>query len=285
MRFGRPGDNLRNHCIPRFRYGGPAVINHGPDAHSAMSQPESRVEKKNITGRRSSLLKILILGLFLFGIFVFFALDLGRHLTLSSLKENRDALSAYTQTHYGSTVFLYVLIYGVQTAFSFPGATILTLAGGFLFGTLLGTLYVNFGATGGAVLAFLGARYLFREAVERKFGERLNAILRGFSKNGFYYLLTLRLIPLFPFFLVNLAAGLTRIRLAPYAAATSIGIIPGSFVYANAGKQLGTLESPSDIASPGVLGAFVLLGLLALLPVVYQKLKRNSAAPSIPPVH
>jgi uncharacterized membrane protein YdjX (TVP38/TMEM64 family) len=201
----------------------------------------------------------------------FIGFDLGRYLTLASLKANKDTLWAYTESHYAAAVIVFIVAYCVQTALSLPGAVIFTLTGGFLFGTALGTLYVNLGATSGAVLAFLVARYLFRGAVERRLGARLEAIQHGFSRNAFNYLLTLRLIPLFPFFLVNLASGLTRIRLSTYTAATAIGIIPASIVYANAGSQLGKIESLRDIASPGVLGAFALLGLLALVPVVHQR--------------
>ena len=167
-------------------------------------------------------------------------------------------------------VICYLLIYTLYVALSLPGAAVLTLAGGFLFGSLFGTLYVNVAATSGATMAFLAARHLFRGVVEDKFGKRLDAIHTGISKNAFHYLLTLRLIPLFPFFLVNLAAGLTRIRLSTYVIATAIGIIPGSFVFSHAGQQLGDIHSVSDIASIGALGAFALLGLLVIAPVVSQ---------------
>ncbi|TLY15099.1 MAG: TVP38/TMEM64 family protein, partial [Nitrospirae bacterium] len=159
----------------------------------------------------------------------------------------------------------------VVTALSLPGAAILTLAGGFLFGTVLGTVYVNVGATTGATLAFLTARYLLRDWVEKKFGDRLGPIQEGFAKDAFSYLLTLRLIPIFPFFLVNLVSGLTRVNIGTYVVATALGIIPGSFVYAYAGRQLGTINSLKEIASPKVLLAFMLLGLLALVPVVYRR--------------
>jgi uncharacterized membrane protein YdjX (TVP38/TMEM64 family) len=208
----------------------------------------------------------------------FIGLDLGRYLTLASLKANKEALRTYTDSHYAVSVIVFIVAYCVQTALSLPGAVIFTLAGGFLFGTALGTLYVNVGATSGAVLAFLVARYLFRDVVERRFGVKLEAIQHGFSRNAFNYLLTLRLIPLFPFFLVNLASGLTRIRLATYTTATAVGIIPASIVYANAGSQLGRIESAADIASPGVLGALALLGLLALVPVMYQRWRTNAGA-------
>jgi uncharacterized membrane protein YdjX (TVP38/TMEM64 family) len=157
-----------------------------------------------------------------------------------------------------------------------PGAVILTLAGGFVFGGVWATLFVNIGATTGATLAFLAARYLLRDAVEQKFGRWLGPLQQGFSQNAFSYLLTLRFIPLFPFFVVNLVSGLTRVPVGTYVVATALGIIPGSFVYAYAGRQLGTINSLKEIASPSVLAAFVLLGLLATVPILYQKFSRPS---------
>lgn len=219
--------------------------------------------------------KSVLLTLFILGVIAFFYFDLGRYLDLNALKENKEALRDYTDRNYLLSISLFILIYCIQTALSLPGATILSLAGGFLFGTLLATLYVNLGATTGATLAFLMARYLFRDAVERKFGGKLTSFQKGFAQNAFNYLLMLRLIPLFPFSLINLGSGLTRIPLITYIVATAIGIIPGSFVYCNAGKQLGMINSVRDIASPGVLGAFTLLGLLALVPVIYQKFKET----------
>lgn len=224
--------------------------------------------------RRLPIGKVVVAVAVVVGVVAFFSLDLGRYLTLSALKANKDALRAYAESHYAMTVVVFIAGYCVQTALSLPGAVVFTLTGGFLFGTVLGTVYVNLGATSGAILAFLTARYLFRDGVERRFGGKMETIQRGFSQNAFNYLLTLRLIPLFPFFLVNLAAGLTRIRLSTYTAATAIGIVPASIVYANAGSQLGRIESLKDIASPGVLGAFMLLGLLALVPVIYQRTRR-----------
>ncbi len=233
--------------------------------------PGTAVDNRPATGRG----RWLVLALFALGVGLFFYLDLGRFLTLAALQQNRDALRQYTDSHYTTTVGLYVALYAGQTALSLPGATILTLAGGFLFGTLLGALYVNVAATTGATLAFLAARYLLHAAVERRFGPRLESIQAGFARNAFAFLLTLRLIPLFPFFLVNLAAGLTRVRLGTYVLATAIGILPASLVFSNAGRQLGSIESLRDVASPRVLGAFVLLGLLALAPVAYHRLRRG----------
>jgi len=155
--------------------------------------------------------------------------------------------------------------------YSLPGAALMTLLGGFLFGSVLGMLYVNVGATIGATLAFLASRYLFHDWVQRRFGDRLAAFQAGFSRNAFSYLITLRLIPLFPFFLVNLLSGLTNVRTRTYIAATALGIIPGSFVYTFAGRQLGTINSVAEIASPGVLLALTFLGLLSLSSVLYRK--------------
>lgn len=203
------------------------------------------------------------------GAFVYF--DLGRFLSLDALKENRDHLLAFTEAHYAAAVGIFILTYIVVTGLSLPGATILTLAGGFLFGSVFGMLFVNLGATTGATLAFLAARYLLRDWVEQKFGKWLGPLQDGFARNAFSYLMTLRLIPLFPFFVVNLVSGLTRMNIGSYVSATALGIIPGSFVYAYAGRQLGTINSLKEIASPNVIGAFVLLGLLALVPTVYKK--------------
>jgi uncharacterized membrane protein YdjX (TVP38/TMEM64 family) len=215
--------------------------------------------------------KIVVALLFLSAIGAFFIFDLKTYLSLDTLKANRDNLLVFTQDHYVPAVALFILIYVLQTAFSLPGATIMTLAGGFLFGSLWGPLYVNIGATTGATLAFLAARYLFHQWVERKFGDRLGPIQDGFAKNAFSYLLTLRLIPFFPFFLVNLLSGLTRVKVSTYVVATAVGIIPGSVVYAFAGRQLGTINALSELVSPRLLLAFSLLGLLILIPVIYRK--------------
>jgi uncharacterized membrane protein YdjX (TVP38/TMEM64 family) len=216
--------------------------------------------------------RLIIAAVFGLAIGAFFYFDLGHYLTLDALKENRDRLLAFTDANYAAAVGIFIVTYCVVTGLSLPGAAILTLAGGFLFGSVWGTVFVNIGATTGATLAFLAARYLLRDWVEQKFGSRLRPIQDGFAKNAVSYLMTLRLIPLFPFFLVNMVSGLTRISVSAYVAATAIGIIPGSFVYAYAGRQLGTINSLKEIASPNVLLAFTLLGLLALVPVVYRKL-------------
>ncbi len=220
--------------------------------------------------------KVFIAVVMVVAIGAFFCFDLGTFLSLTALRENRDSLLAFTDANFPAAVAIFIGTYILVTGLSLPGAVILTLAGGFVFGAGWATLFINLGATTGATLAFLTARYVLRDAVEQKFGARLGPFQEGFAKNAFSYLLTLRLIPLFPFFVVNLVSGLTRVNVGTYILATAIGIIPGSFVYAYAGRQLGTINSLKEIASPNVIGAFVLLGLLALIPVVYKRFSTNS---------
>jgi len=231
-----------------------------------------------VQATNSSSMGKIIVGLVIAGaVGAFFYFDLGRFLSLNALKENRDHLLAFTEANYVLSVALFILAYIAVTGLSLPGAVILTLAGGFLFGAGFGTLFVNLGATTGATLAFLAARYLLRDWVEQKFGKWLGPLQEGFAKNAFSYLMTLRLIPLFPFFVVNLVSGLTRMNIGSYVAATALGIVPGSFVYAYAGRQLGTINSLKEVASPQVITAFVLLGLLALVPTVYKRFTAKHA--------
>lgn len=191
--------------------------------------------------------------------------------TLETFKSQRDRLREWTEQHYLEAVVIFMVIYCLQVAIFLPGDALLTLLGGFLFGSVAGTLYVNIGATAGATLALLASRYLFREWVEHKFGSRFKEVREGFSRHSFNYLLGLRLIPVMPFWLVNLLGGLTRMKVLPYALATSLGMLPASFIYAYAGRQLGTLNSLSEITSPSVLLALFLLALLTFSPIVYHE--------------
>jgi uncharacterized membrane protein YdjX (TVP38/TMEM64 family) len=206
---------------------------------------------------------------------LFFYFNLGKYLTLASLKENRAALVTFYESHQAVMVTGFIALYIVQTALSLPGAAVFSLAAGAVFGALMGTLYVNIGATIGASLAFLVARYLFRDVIQNKFGTRLEKINTELETRGFNYLLFLRLVPVFPFFLINLGAGLTGIPLRTFFLATMVGIIPGSFVFCNAGASLAAINSMSDVASPRLLGSFALLGLFALVPVLYQKIRKK----------
>lgn len=222
-----------------------------------------------------SIKKIVIILVVLVGISIFFYFDLQGFLTLSALKANRQALLDYYVAHKLVMVAGFMALYIVQTALSLPGAAILSLAAGAIFGSIMGTLYANIAATIGATLAFLVTRYMLRDAVLNKFGGKLEGMNRELETRGFNYLLFLRLVPLFPFFLINLAAGLTRLPLRTFFFGTMLGIIPGGFVYVNAGASLATIDSLSGIASPRVLGSFALLGLFALVPVLYNKFKNS----------
>ncbi len=204
---------------------------------------------------------------------LFFWFDLGHYLTLEALKENRERLADLYAGHRVAMVAGFMAIYIIQTALSLPGAAILSLSAGAVFGAAMGTVYAVIAATAGATLAFLVTRYLLHDAVQRKFGSRLETLNRELEARGLNYLLFLRLVPLFPFFLINLAAGLTRLPLRTFVIGTLVGIIPGGFVYVNAGASLATITSLREIASLRVLGSFALLGLFALVPVIYQKIR------------
>lgn len=219
--------------------------------------------------------KLKFIALLAFGIALFYYFDLGHYLSLQNLKANRDSLQLFYKQNPLAMILGFVGAYIAVVALSLPGATILTLAGGAIFGSVKATLLVNIGATLGATLAFLVARVLLREWVEKKFGDKLQAFHEGVSKNAINFVLFLRLVPAFPFFLVNLALGLTQIPLRTYFLGTLVGILPGSFVYANAGSNLARINSLSDVASPGVLGAFALLGFFALLPAIYRRIKQK----------
>ena len=224
--------------------------------------------------------KLGLLALIGLAIALFYNFDLGQFLSLESLKANRERLDIIYQENALAMILGFVGVYFVVVALSLPGATILTLAGGAIFGSVTGMLIVNVGATLGAMAAFLVARFILRDWVEKKFGDKLQPINEGFSKNAINYILFLRLVPLFPFFLVNLVSGLSRVRLPVYFFGTMFGILPGSFVYANAGSNLARIDSLSDISSPGVLGALILLGVFALIPTLYNRYKNKKTLPT-----
>jgi len=223
--------------------------------------------------------KLILAAIVAVLITLFFVFDLGRFLTLASLKANRDALTAIYQKNRFVMAGAFISIYIIQAVLFLPGAGILSLAAGAVFGAVIGTLYVNIGATVGATLAFLVARYLFHDVIQNKFGARLEKMNTELEARGFNYLLFMRLVPVFPFFLINLGAGLTRMPLRTFFFGTMIGMIPASFVFCNAGASLASITSMSEVASPRVLGSFALLGLFALVPVLYQKFKRKQGGP------
>ncbi|HEX8513323.1 MAG TPA: FAD-dependent oxidoreductase [Allosphingosinicella sp.] len=213
--------------------------------------------------RRSG--KLLFLLLIVAAIGAFFLFDLGAYLTLANLKSQQSELAAFVEANPVAAVAGFFLLYVAVTALSLPGAAILTLAAGAIFGLVEGTLIASFASTIGASLAFLSSRYLLRDWVKARFGGRIDSIDRGIERDGAFYLLTLRLIPAFPFFLINLAMGLTAMRLITFALVSQAGMLLGTVVYVNAGTQLAGIESTSDILSPTLIGSFVLLGLFPLI--------------------
>lgn len=221
----------------------------------------------------ATLIKLLILGLFVGGVIAFFAFGGQKYLNLETLKANRDALIQYAEQHYALALLIGFLIYTVSTALSLPGGLILSLAVGLVFGRWAGTVLIVFAATLGATLVFLAARYLFADMARKKIGGLAQKINEGFTQDAFNYLLFLRLVPLFPFWLVNLAPAFTNVSLKTYITATAIGILPGTFVFANLGQNLGRISSTKDLLTPPIIGAFVLLGVFALIPVLYKKFK------------
>jgi pyruvate/2-oxoglutarate dehydrogenase complex dihydrolipoamide dehydrogenase (E3) component/uncharacterized membrane protein YdjX (TVP38/TMEM64 family) len=205
---------------------------------------------------------LLILAAAIAGFFVF---DLGSWLTLENLKARRDDLGLLVEERPLLMIGGFFILYVAVTALSLPGAAILTLAAGAIFGLWLGTLIVSFASSIGGSLAFLSSRYLLRDWVKAQFGRRIAAIDRGVEKDGTFYLLSLRLIPIFPFFLVNLAMGLTAIRLVTFYLVSQLGMLPGTIVYVNAGTQLARIESSGDILSPALIGSFALQGIFPLI--------------------
>ncbi|MFM9756829.1 FAD-dependent oxidoreductase [Aeromonas dhakensis] len=232
----------------------------------------------------SRLLLVLVMGCL---IGAFFAFDLGHYLSLPQLQARQAELAALVERHFGAAALLFVAVYVVSTALSLPGASLLTLAGSAVFGVAWGLLLVSFASSIGATLAFLSARFLLRDWVERRFGDKLASLQAGMKKEGALYLLSLRLIPIFPFFLVNLLMGLTPIRVSTYYWVSQLGMLPGTFVYVLAGSELANLTSTGNILSPGLMLALTLLG---LMPMLLKGLQRRLAlhrlhAPYRKPTH
>ncbi|MBL3527041.1 MAG: FAD-dependent oxidoreductase [gamma proteobacterium endosymbiont of Lamellibrachia anaximandri] len=211
--------------------------------------------------RQKGLLLLVLLGL----VGAFFYFDLTQYLTLEYLQAQRDALIEWRRSEPLFAAALFFVVYVLVTALSLPGATVMTLAVGAVFGLFWGLLLVSFASTIGATLAFVIARFLLRDTVQSRFGDRLKSINAGIEKDGAFYLFTLRLVPLFPFFVINLVMGLTPIKTWTFYWISQVGMLAGTVVYVNAGTQLAGLDSLSGILSPGLIGSFVLLGLFPLL--------------------
>ncbi|AJF06621.1 FAD-dependent oxidoreductase [Geoalkalibacter subterraneus] len=209
--------------------------------------------------------KILIVLAIAIVVALFFAFDLQRYLTLAELKARQEAFQDFYTANRALTLGAYFLLYVIVTALSLPGAAVMTLAGGALFGFLPALVVVSFASTIGATLAFLVSRFLLRDWVQSKFKKRLKALNAGIEKDGGFYLFTLRLVPIFPFFVINLAMGLTPMRTRTYYWVSQVGMLAGTAVYVNAGTQLGQIETLGGILSPQLLLSFALLGIFPLL--------------------
>ena len=209
--------------------------------------------------------KLALMGVILALLGSFFIFDIGQYLNLEALKAQQDALNAQVSAQPWLAAGVFFLAYVAVTALSLPGAALMTLLAGALFGLLEGFVLVSFASTAGATLAMLSSRFLLRDWVQTRFGQRLAKIDAGIEREGPFYLFALRLVPAFPFFLINLAMGLTRLPVRTYWWVSQLGMLPGTLVFVNAGRELGQLESLSGILSPGLLGAFVLLGVFPLI--------------------
>lgn len=241
----------------------------------AADQPVSKTYRFSI--RRLWPLAVLAGGLALF-----FVLDLDRYATLDALRDNRQLLADWVAAHRLLAMLAYLGLYTTMVAFSLPGALVATLTGGFLFGTLYGGGLAVVAATTGATILFVAARSALADLLRAKAGSAVARMEEGFRENAFNYLLVLRLVPIFPFFLVNLAPAFLGVSLSTFVAATLIGIVPGTFVFASLGNGLGAVFDAGRnpdlglIFEPQVIGPILALAALALVPVLYRRLKRNN---------
>jgi len=213
--------------------------------------------------------KVIVILLGILIIFSFFYFDLNQYLNFNTLKEKKDILQSFYADNVFVTILFYFILYLVVAALALPGAAIMTMAGGAIFGLVQGTIIVSIASTSGAALAFVVTRYLVKDVVQKRYGEKLKDINNGLEKEGLFYLFTLRLIPVVPFFLINLGFSLTPMRLFSFFWVSQIGMIPGTILYVNAGTQLSQIESPAGILSPNIILSFVILG---LFPLVMKKI-------------
>ncbi|MEJ2056647.1 MAG: TVP38/TMEM64 family protein [Desulfofustis sp.] len=224
---------------------------------------------------------ILVALIILAGLFFF--LDLPSYLNLEYLKESQSRFQQLYYDHRIAVIAAYMVIYILVTALSLPGAAVMTLAGGALFGLFVGTVVVSFASTIGATCAFLASRFFLRDWVQGRFGARLQTVNEGMRKEGAFYLFSLRLIPVFPFFIINLLMGLTKMRVGTYFWVSQLGMLPATAVYLNAGNELAKIDSLATILSPGLVGSFVLLGLFPItVKKVMERVRRSRDMEKIP---
>ncbi len=213
--------------------------------------------------------RIAIIGAIIVLIVLFKVLGLGQYLTLDYLKSSQEKFAVLYSNNQVAVISVYMLIYIAVTALSLPGAAVMTLAGGAMFGFWVGFVVVSFASTIGATLACFVARFLLRDWVQNKFGDKLTAINDGIAREGAFYLFSLRLVPIFPFFVINLLLGLTNMKLLTFYWVSQVGMLPGTMVFVNAGKELAKIDSLSGILSPGLIISFVILG---LFPITVKKI-------------
>lgn len=221
--------------------------------------------------------RLILCGILVVVIILIYYGNLSNYVTFDFFNQQKLILQHFVHDHYLLSVLLFILCYTITIALSIPGAATLSLIGGFLFNVIPGIFYIVLGATSGAILACLSVRYLIGSWLQNRYKDSLIAFNKELESSGIYYLLSLRLIPVIPFFVVNILTGLTRIPLKTFIWTTVVGIIPAAFVFSFAGQQLQTIESPSDILSPPILIALFLLAALALLPVITKRFFKQRA--------
>ena len=247
----------------------------------------SKLERQDgVDGRRKSRLsarRLLPLAVLAAGFAVFFALDLDRFVTVDALRENREQLTGWVESYGWVSGLVFAVVYAVLIALSVPGGALMTITGGFLFGPVAATIYIVFGATVGATAVFLAARYAFADLLKARAGAAVRKMETGFNEHPTSYMLLLRLVPLFPFWLVNVVPAFLGVRLRTYVISTFFGIIPGCFVYSLVGDGAGmVLESGRDldlwiIFEPRFLAPILGLAVLAILPVAYNKFRSRKS--------
>jgi len=232
---------------------------------------------------RNLIKKLIIVAVIIGALVAFWAFNLGHYFTLSYVKDSADRFKALYTEHRALVIAVYFLVYVLTTSMSLPGAAVLTLAGGALFGLLAGLIIVSFASAIGATVACFVARFLLRDWVQGKLGDKIVKVNEGIEKEGSFYLFTLRLIPVFPFWMINLVMGLTRLPLWRFYWVSQLGMLAGTIVYVNAGKELAKIDSLKGILSPSLIISFVILG---MFPIAVKKLlalyraKRGLTPPS-----
>jgi len=220
---------------------------------------------------RNNPIRSALFALFIILVIILRVFDVASWLNIRTLQQYQQYLMNFVHAYYWQSVVIFIALYAVEVMFALPFAFVFSIAGGFLYGTWLALVYIVVGATSGAVLSFMLTRYVIGNKIQAYYQHRMDAIHTELERNGAYYLILLRLIPVLPFFLVNIAAGLTRVSLGLFACTTAIGIVPGALLYAAAGHQLRVINSLQDIFTWNTIIIFALLILFAMTPIIMKK--------------